>query len=154
MERDTVDLDDLDQVEPAIRRLAEAIRAAGGRACLVGGFVRDLLLRRQAGRDGLPEEAAFDIEVYRLAPDRLVEILRRIGRVNLVGESFAVYKVTPRGGGAGARPELDVSLPRRDQRVTAGHRGFAVEGDPDLPIEEAARRRDFTINAVLLDPLS
>jgi tRNA nucleotidyltransferase (CCA-adding enzyme) len=154
MERDTVDLRGLDQLDPVIRPLAEAIRAAGGRACLVGGFVRDLLLRRQAGRDGFPEEAAFDIEVYRLAPERLVGILRRFGRVNLVGESFAVYKVAPRDGGSVPRPELDVSLPRRDQRVGAGHRGFAVEGDPDLPIEEAARRRDFTVNALLLDPLS
>ena len=153
MERDTVDVRGLDQVDPDIRRLAEAIRIAGGRACLVGGFVRDLLLRRLAGRDGFPAEAAFDIEVYGVAPDRLVEILRRFGRVNLVGESFAVYKVAARGGD-GARPELDVSLPRRDQRVAAGHRGFAIEGDPDLPVAEAARRRDFTVNALLLDPLS
>ncbi len=154
MERDTVDLRGLDQVDPGIRKLAEAIRSAGGRAFLVGGFVRDLLLRRLAGRDGFPGEAAFDIEVYRVAPDRLVEILRRFGRVNLVGESFAVYKVASPGGGDGARPELDVSLPRRDQRVAAGHRGFAVEGDPELSIEEAARRRDFTVNALLLDPLN
>ncbi|HYV86476.1 MAG TPA: hypothetical protein VFB49_11235 [Patescibacteria group bacterium] len=154
MERDTVDLRDLDRADPVIRPLAEAVRAEGGRAYLVGGFVRDLLLRRQAGRDGLPEEPAFDIEVYGLAAERLVPLLRRFGRVNLVGESFAVYKVAPRAtAGSGPRPELDVSLPRRDQRVGAGHRGFAIEGDPDLPIEEAARRRDFTVNAMLVDPL-
>jgi L-ascorbate metabolism protein UlaG (beta-lactamase superfamily) len=47
---------------------------------------------------------------------------------------------------------VDVSLPRRDSKVGAGHRGIAVSGDPALSIEEAARRRDFTMNALLFDP--
>ena len=47
-----------------------------------------------------------------------------------------------------------MSLPRRDSKVGPGHRGIAVAGDPDLSIEEAARRRDFTINAMLFDPFT
>jgi tRNA nucleotidyltransferase (CCA-adding enzyme) len=47
-----------------------------------------------------------------------------------------------------------VSVPRRDSKVGPGHRGISVEGDPDLPVGEAARRRDFTINALLFDPAS
>ena len=43
---------------------------------------------------------------------------------------------------------IDVALPRRDSKVAPGHRGIAVSGDPHLPVEEAARRRDFTINAM------
>src|SRR5207245_4252279 len=34
------------------------------------------------------------------------------------------------------------------------HRGFVVAGDPDMSIEEAARRRDFTVNAISRDPLT
>jgi tRNA nucleotidyltransferase (CCA-adding enzyme) len=72
-----------------------------------------------------------------------------------VGESFAVYRVAPSTARAAeAIPALDVSLPRRDSKVGAGHRGFEVTGDPDLPFSEATRRRDFTVNAMLYDPLT
>ena len=64
--------------------------------------------------------------------------------MNTVGESFTVYKV------AG----VDVSLPRRESRTGRGHESFAVIGDPSLPFDEAARRRDFTINAIAWDPLT
>src|SRR5690606_5829781 len=80
--------------------------------------------------------------------------------VDCVGESFRVYKLvwrsrsTPDASTPKVRRELDVSLPRRDKKVGAGHRGFEVEGDPFASVEDAARRRDFTVNAILLDPLS
>jgi tRNA nucleotidyltransferase (CCA-adding enzyme) len=133
-----------------VRGIAAAADAAGGRAYLVGGFVRDTVRRITEGREGRPAEREYDLEIYGLASERLASLLRRFGSVNLVGESFAVYKVSPRGGDV----DIDVSLPRRDQRTGRGHRGFAVEGDPQLSIEEAARRRDFTVNALLLDPLT
>lgn len=124
--------------------LARAIRAAGGRAFLVGGWVRDLEAMRLAGSSGIPGTDEVDLEVYGLPADTLTPILGRFGPVRLVGESFAVYKVGP---------AIDVSLPRRDTKVAPGHRGFRVAGDPDLPVEEASRRRDFTVNAMLHDPL-
>ncbi|HEY8551333.1 MAG TPA: HD domain-containing protein [Vicinamibacterales bacterium] len=116
--------------------IARAVRDAGGRALIVGGWVRDRLLGRNA-KD-------IDLEVFGLDAGRLKALLERIGPVNTVGESFTVYKV------AG----LDVSLPRRESKVGRGHRGFEVTGDPSLSIEEAARRRDFTINAIAWDPLT
>ncbi len=121
--------------------LVEVLRAAGGRPFLVGGAVRDTLL-------GLPVKD-FDIEVYGLAADQLRRVLASRGRVEEVGESFAVYKVAGLDGVTG---EVDVSLPRHDSKSGAGHRGFTVVGDPDMPVEEAVRRRDFTINAILADP--
>jgi tRNA nucleotidyltransferase (CCA-adding enzyme) len=145
---------DLDLLEPVVRDLARAVGEAGGRAWLVGGFVREALRRRLRGESGLPRENEYDLEVYRLPPEKLVQVLRRFGAVNLVGESFAVYKVSPRKRGDAPAPEIDVSLPRRDQRVGRGHKGFAVEGNPELSLEDAARRRDFTVNALLLDPLT
>src|SRR3982750_3870388 len=117
--------------------LAKRIDAEGGRAMLVGGCVRDELM-------GLvPKD--WDLEIYAVEPARLREILNDFGEVNAVGEAFTVYKVGQ---------DLDVSLPRRERKTGRGHRGFIVEGDKDMSFEEAARRRDFTINALMQDALT
>ena len=116
--------------------IARAVKDRGGRALLVGGCVRDELL-------GLvPKD--YDIEVFGIASADLRALLESFDRVDAVGESFAVYKV------AG----LDVSLPRRESKTGRGHKGFAITGDPALSPTEAARRRDFTINAISRDPLT
>jgi tRNA nucleotidyltransferase (CCA-adding enzyme) len=128
---------------PGLARLVADLRAAGGRPFVVGGAVRDTLL-------GLPIKD-FDVEVFDLTAELLEPLLGAHGRVDAVGQAFRVYKLSGVEGAPGA---VDVSLPRRDSKVGPGHRGIAVEGDPGLPIEEAARRRDFTINAMLLDPSS
>jgi tRNA nucleotidyltransferase (CCA-adding enzyme) len=117
--------------------LAQQVRAEGGRALLVGGCVRDYLM------GGQPKD--WDVEVYKIEPARLRELLEKFGRVDAVGEAFTVYKVGH---------DLDVSLPRRERKSGRGHRAFVIEGDPSMTIEEAARRRDFTINAILQDPLT
>ena len=113
-----------------------AIRDAGGRALVVGGWVRDRLMGRTS-KD-------IDIEVYGLPADSLRAVLATFGPVNAVGESFTVYKVA----------DIDVALPRRESKVGRGHKGFEVHGDPTLSPREAARRRDFTINAIAWDPLT
>lgn len=117
------------------RRVAHLVRDRGGRALIVGGWVRDRLL-------GL-DSKDLDLEVFGLPAGDLRELLETVDRVDTVGESFTVYKV------AG----LDVALPRRESKVGRGHRGFEVTGDPALSLDEAARRRDFTINAIAWDPL-
>jgi len=117
--------------------LARAIHEAGGRALLVGGCVRDQLMSRQ------PKD--WDLEVYNLDAARLREILDQFGPVNVVGEAFTVYKLGK---------HLDVSIPRRERKAGRGHRAFVIEGDPSMSVEEATRRRDFTINAILQDPLT
>jgi len=121
---------------PRAERIAAAVRAAGGRALVVGGWVRDRLMGR-ASKD-------IDLEVYGLDAAALRALLETFGRVEPVGASFQVFK-------AG---DIDVSLPRRESKAGRGHRGFEVTGDPFLPVEEAARRRDFTANAVAWDPLT
>ena len=117
--------------------LSEAIHDAGGRALLVGGCVRDALM-------GV-EPKDWDLEVYNLDAARLREILDQFGPVNVVGEAFTVYKLGP---------HLDVSIPRRERKSGRGHKAFLIEGDPSMSIAEATRRRDFTINAILQDPLT
>ncbi len=122
---------------------------------MVGGWVRDLEMRRIRNLSGMPAAEELDLEVYGLPADRLASLLGRFGDVKLVGQSFAVYKLVPRATATGpAVPAIDVSLPRRDTKVAPGHRGFVVEGDPSLSHLEAARRRDFTVNALLFDPLT
>ena len=104
---------------------------------LVGGCVRDELMGFE------PKD--WDLEVYGIQPAKLREILDQFGEVQVVGETFAVYKLGK---------DLDVSIPRRERKIGKGHRGFAIEGDPDMSFEEACSRRDFTINAILKDPLT
>jgi tRNA nucleotidyltransferase (CCA-adding enzyme) len=118
------------------RAIADAVRLAGGRALIVGGWVRDRLL-------GLSSKD-LDLEVYGVPAAPLRALLERAGRVETIGESFTVYKVG----------DIDVALPRRESKVGRGHRGFLVEGDPAMSVDDASRRRDFTINAIAWDPLT
>lgn len=126
-------------VPEALAWLAARVAEAGGRAYLVGGGVRDHLLRR-AVKD-------WDVEVFGLEVDTLRRLLERRGRVNAVGRAFGVLKWRTDG----LSDEVDVSIPRRDSKVGPGHRGIAVVGDPRMSLEEATRRRDLTINALMWD---
>jgi tRNA nucleotidyltransferase (CCA-adding enzyme) len=109
---------------------------------LVGGCVRDDLM-------GITPKD-WDLEVYGVEPEMLRNILDNFAEANnlsvdSVGESFAVYKLGP---------QLDVSIPRRERKAGTGHRGFVVQGDPEMSFMEACSRRDFTVNAILKDPLT
>lgn len=125
------------EIPDLVSKVAEAVREEGGRALLVGGCVRDELMGQQ------PKD--WDLEVYGIEPDRLREILDQFGTVNIVGEAFTVYKLGP---------HTDVSIPRRERKTGRGHRAFFIEGNPSMSIEEATSRRDFTVSAILQDPLT
>ena len=122
----------------AVLDVARRVRDAGGRALLVGGCVRDSLL----GCDSKD----FDVEVYGIAPDRLKSVLGEAFNLDLVGASFGVFKLHGHN--------IDVALPRRETKLGLGHKAFEMEYDPFLSVDEAAARRDFTINAIYRDPLT
>ena len=124
--------------QSAVLEVARAVRAAGGRALLVGGCVRDELL------GGRPKD--FDVEVYGLSPERLRETLASRFALDLVGASFGVLKLKGL--------DVDVALPRRETKLGLGHRAFETEPDPGLSLAEASARRDFTVNAIYRDPLT
>jgi len=112
--------------------------------------VRDWLLAQVRGGAGVPVAGPIDldVEVHGLEADQLEGVLAELGTVNLVGKAFSVWRTSH--GGA----DVDVSLPRRDSRARPGHRGIVAVGDPHLGLVEAARRRDLTINAIAIDPLT
>jgi tRNA nucleotidyltransferase (CCA-adding enzyme) len=116
--------------------IARAVRGRGGRALVVGGWVRDRLLGRTS-KD-------MDLEVFGIPAEDLPALLAPFGTVEPIGQSFPVYKIGT----------IDIGLPRRESKAGRGHKGFVVEGDPSMSIADAASRRDFTINAISWDPLS
>lgn len=124
-----------------VLELAEAISQAGGMALLVGGSVRDNLMGK-ISKD-------FDLEVYGLEAAALEEITKRIGKVSEVGKAFGILKISLPNG-----LDIDVSLPRTDSKIDTGHRGFEVKTDPKMSVQDAARRRDFTMNSVSANPLT
>src|SRR3989304_2876277 len=123
-----------------VKRVAERVKDRGGRALLVGGSVRDRVM-------GI-EPKDFDLEVYGMQPDALETLLAGFGSVNAVGKSFGVLLLTTPEG------NVDVSVPRRENKAGRGHRGFVATPDPNMSLEDAARRRDFTMNSMALDPLT
>jgi tRNA nucleotidyltransferase (CCA-adding enzyme) len=127
---------------PIPSRLFDVFRkldSHGAVPMVVGGAIRDWLL-------GI-EPKDLDIEVYKLPQDKLVSTLQEFGKVDLVGKSFGVIKLTI------GQETFDFSLPRRDSKKSLGHKGFEVELDPNLSPLEASSRRDFTINSLFYDPI-
>ena len=122
----------------AVLEVARLVRAAGGRALLVGGCVRDELLARR------PKD--FDIECFGIAPEKLQAALSAQFELDLVGVSFGVIKLH--------HLDVDVALPRRETKLGLGHKAFDMACDPSLSLREASARRDFTINAIYRDPLT
>jgi len=121
-----------------IQIISNELKKQNAKAIVVGGSVRDHFLE-------LPIKD-YDIEVYGFERmEQLEEILAKYGSVNLVGKSFGVLKFTYEG------EEYDFSFPRVESKVGEGHRGFDVEVDGSMSFEKAARRRDFTVNALGYD---
>ncbi|MBN2017417.1 MAG: CCA tRNA nucleotidyltransferase [Candidatus Cloacimonetes bacterium] len=131
----------LSTIPQTVIDIVREIDGQGGKAFLVGGSVRDMLLGKKPTKD-------LDIEVYGMQPDTIQEIVEKYGKVMEVGKSFGVLKYYD------GTLEIDFSLPRKDSKVGEGHRGFAVDTDPFMDIKEAVRRRDFTINAMMYDPVT
>jgi len=121
-----------------ILSIAKRVHALGGRALLVGGCVRDQLL-------GLP---CYDIdcEIHGIEPEALKALLSEFGEIDGSGEAYGIY--TLKGAG------LDFALPRKETRTGSGHKDFSVAVDPHLSPEQAAARRDFTVNAIMRDALT
>jgi len=120
------------------QKIAHEISCRGGRAYYVGGFVRDLIR-------GV-ESTDIDIEIHGLDSLAIKEVLNEFGECLEIGESFGIY--TLKGY------NIDIAMPREETLTGKGHRSFDVCVDPKLGTYKAASRRDFTVNALLMDVLT
>ena len=120
------------------RKIARLVQQQGGQAYYVGGYVRDAL-RHQENKD-------IDMEVHGITPDCLAAILDSLGQRITIGESFGIFNLKGY--------HLDIAMPRKETLRGHGHRDFDVFVDPFIGTESAARRRDFTFNALMQDILT
>ena len=120
-------LQSIEKIQPILQEIINS----GGIAYLVGGSVRDLVLKRKV-KD-------IDIEVHNISIDLLQKCLEKFGHVRLVGKKFGVLRIDGF--------DIDWSLPRKDSKG----RKPKVEIDPEMTIKEALRRRDLTMNAMAID---
>jgi len=137
----TADSKKLIEAHETMEKIAQAVQQEGGQTLLVGGAVRDMMLG-EISKD-------LDLEIYQLAPEKVEEIVSQFGKSNDVGKSFGVLKMK-----FADDINLDVALPRIDSKTGRGHKGFAIDSQPDLDITTALSRRDFTINSIALNPLT
>lgn len=118
--------------------VARRVAAQGGHTYYVGGFVRDALIHK--------ENKDVDIEVHGITPQCLGEILDSLGERMVIGESFGIFGLKGYS--------LDIAMPRKEEARGQGHKDFAIFVDPFIGTEAAARRRDFTFNALMQDVLT
>lgn len=118
--------------------IVQNIAGFGGEVYFVGGFVRDRILQR--------ENKDIDIEVHGVAPAQLEQILDSVGECIKIGKSFGIYGLKGYS--------IDIALPRTERLIGTGHKDFEVTADPFMGTYKAARRRDFTINALMQNVLT
>ncbi len=129
---------------PFIDALLKRFPKAG--VYLVGGAVRDAMMKRPT-KD-------FDFVVRNIAAKNLKKFLASLGRVDLVGKRFGVFKFRPTSNVKRQKSNVtyDIALPRTEKAgMTGGYRDFDVQSDPELPLEKDLARRDFTVNAMAWD---
>lgn len=127
-------------LDQEILDILQAIKEAGGTGYLVGGCVRDQFFDH--------ESKDIDIEVFGLEQEPLNALLEAFGKVDNVGESFGVTKLTTDSN------DYDLNLPRKERKSGTGHQGFDIYIDPMMSLIEAGMRRDVTMNALYYDPLT
>ncbi len=106
----------------------------------VGGRVRDEFRTTLDAVERPPKD--LDYVVTGIGQDALLEALRAVGRVDVVGASFAVLKFRHPAG------EADIALPRRERSTGVGHREFTIESGPEIPLSDDLARRDFRMNMI------
>ncbi|MDR1590946.1 MAG: polynucleotide adenylyltransferase [Puniceicoccales bacterium] len=118
-----------------LRIITDSLHKNGGHCYLVGGCVRDHLL-------GL-KSYNFDLEVFGLTSEKIIGILTSSYEIDRVGKSYGILKIR--------NANIDIGVPRQEQKIGQRHTDFAIQEDPFLPIEQAIKRRDFTLNSIYFD---
>ena len=110
-----------------------------GEVLAIGGVVRDLILNKP-NKD-------IDLVIRKIPIDTLISNLQKFGKVDVVGKSFGVIKFIDIDG-----LDFDIALPRKDKPTgEGGHKGFEIQSDENLPIEDDLIRRDAKMNAMAIN---
>ena len=120
------------------KEIALKVCNLGGKVYYVGGYVRDKILNI--------DNKDIDIEVHGITPKQLEEILDSVGKRIEIGESFGIYNLKGY--------DIDIAMPRKEYVIGSGHKDFDILVDPFIGTYNAAKRRDFTINALMEDVLT
>lgn len=118
-----------------LNSIFNSISKAGGEVFYVGGCVRDEFIGH--------ESKDIDVEIHGITVEDTEEILSKYGKVDKIGKSFGVLKLFGM--------DVDFSFPRTEKQTGRGHADFDVFVDPFISYENAAKRRDFTMNAIMKD---
>jgi len=113
-----------------LQEIINFLKPYTNKAYLVGGAVRDILMNKTP--------IDFDIEIYDVTPEKFEILMQNLGAKG-VGKSFFVYKYK----------NFDLSLPRTENKISKGHKGFEVKLCQNE--KEASKRRDFTINSIMIN---
>lgn len=127
---------------PSAQAVLDRLRQKCNEVFVVGGSVVDAIL----GDDPVD----YDFEVYGHSYEELAEILAP-WEPKLTGKQFGIIKLSHKLTDG---VDIDVSVPRRDNKVGTGHKGFEVILDKDMTPKEAAKRRDLSINCLYWDPMT
>ena len=115
------------------------INDLNGEVLAIGGVVRDLILNKP-NKD-------IDLVIRKVSIDTLIAQLQKFGKVDVVGKSFGVIKFIDNDG-----MDYDLALPRKERPTgEGGYRGFDVQSDENLPIEDDLIRRDAKMNAMAIN---
>ena len=110
----------------------------GAKTYYVGGYVRDMILGK--------ENKDIDIEIHYITEKEFLDTCKSFDLdIKLCGQAFGVYKAVLDG------QDIDFSFPRTVKLIGAKHTDFEIAVDPFIDEEKASQRRDFTINALMMN---
>ena len=116
-----------------IEEIAKIIRQNGGKLYLVGGAIRNRLLKKEAIDE--------DYCVTGLTKEKFQELFKD---AKIQGKDFPVFILEGK----------EFALARKERKNGKGHKDFEFNTDINITIEEDLKRRDITINSIAQDVLT
>lgn len=121
-----------------LKEFLKALSDKDAKTYYVGGYVRDMILGK--------ENKDINIEIHYITEKEFLDVCKSFGLdIKLCGQAFGVYKAVIDG------QDIDFSFPRTEKLVGTKHTDFEIAVDPFIGEEKASQRRDFTINALMMD---
>lgn len=121
-----------------LQKFLKALLDKGAKTYYVGGYVRDMILGK--------ENKDIDIEIHYITEEEFLDTCKSFDfDIKLCGQAFGVYKAVIDG------QDIDFSFPRTEKLIGTKHTDFEIAVEPFIGEEKASQRRDFTINALMID---